>query len=80
MKTEMTLRKALPYPLCKWWKRARTCKRGIQLNNNMLPCIEFYVPWWAWPLEIVYRAIFGNPKLIPIEGKADGIERTVIFE
>lgn len=77
MKTEMTVGKCLPLPLCKWWKRARPSTRGIQLNNGAPPCIELYVPWWAWPLELVHRAIFGNPKLTPIEGIADGKVREV---
>lgn len=23
-------------------------------------CVEVYVPWWAWPLEMAHRAIFGR--------------------
>ena len=55
--------KQLPFPKVRWWMRARNCRRGIQLNNDMPPCIEFYVPWWAWGLELSYRLIFGTPRL-----------------
>gem|GEM_PF-5263448 len=50
--------------LCRWWLRTRSCRLGIQLNNDGTPpCIEFYVPWWAWPLELLHIAVFGRAKL-----------------
>jgi hypothetical protein len=29
-----------------------------EFRNNAL--VEVYVPWWAWPLELIHRAIFGR--------------------
>lgn len=56
--------KAKPLPLCRWWLRTRPCSLGIQLGpEEMLPCMEFYVPWWGWPFELLYRIIFGRNKL-----------------
>lgn len=54
---------SLPAPLCRWWLRARPTTRGIQLNNDMPPCFELYVPWWAWPLELAHRLFFGQARL-----------------
>jgi len=58
-------KKSLPLPLTKWWAKTRPCKKAVQLNvNEGIPaCIEFYVPWWAWPLEMLHRAIFGRDDL-----------------
>ncbi len=67
MPHETTTIKARPLPLLKWWQRTRPRKRGIQLNTDLPPCVEFYVPWWGWPLELTHRAIFGTPKLTAIE-------------
>ena len=25
--------------------------------------VELYVPWWAWPLELAHRAVFGPVSL-----------------
>ena len=65
MSNENITKTALPIPLQRWWLRTRNCKLGIQMNpeDGMPACIEFYVPWWAWPLELIHRAIFGYPKL-----------------
>ena len=53
--------KSLPKPLTRWWLRTRLCKNGIQLGPEGMPaCMEFYVPWWAWPLELTHRLIFGR--------------------
>jgi hypothetical protein len=51
-------------PLSRWWLKTRPCKLAIQLGPpGMRPVVEFYVPVWAWPLEIMYRLIFGSSKL-----------------
>lgn len=42
--------------LCRWWLKTRDCKDFPNL-------IELYVPWWAWPLEIFHRLIFGSTKI-----------------
>lgn len=77
MKTKYTIGKSLPRPLCKWWLRTRDCKGQIPTDGWIHPAIEFYVPFWAWPLELLHRAFFGNPKLTAIEGIADGKTRMV---
>ena len=54
-----------PELLTRWWLKTRTIKRAIQINKNegISPCVEFYVPFWAWPLELLYSLIFGSSKL-----------------
>lgn len=63
MKEEYITEQARPILLCRWWLRTRPCKLGIQLNNDKYPCVEFYVPFWARPLELIYRLVFGSVKL-----------------
>ena len=54
-----------PKWLCRWWLRTRPCKNAVQMNpNDGIPaCIEFYVPAWAWPFELLHRAVFGKAKI-----------------
>ena len=54
-----------PRWLCRWWLLTRPCARGEQLDScgAFSPSIEFFVPWWAWPLELLHRAIFGSTRL-----------------
>jgi hypothetical protein len=60
------LGRSLSMPLTRWWLKTRPCSRGEQLNHDGTPpCIEFYVPWWAWPLELAHCAIFGRARLLP---------------
>ena len=47
-----------PKLFCKWWLKTRPCKNTVQT------CIEFYVPFWAWPFELLHRAFFGSVKFI----------------
>ena len=56
---------ARPKLLTRWWLKTRVVKRAVQVNKDkgIPPCVEFYVPFWAWPLELLYIAIFGNTKL-----------------
>lgn len=79
MKSEMNTGKSLPLPLCRWWLKTRPCKLGTQLNagQGLPPCIEFYVPAWAWPLELLHWAIFGRTSLnkgSSVSGPAAGTE------
>ena len=43
-----------------------TLKDNQSNSYCMMPVQEFYCPWYAWPLEIIHRIIFGNPKLSSI--------------
>ncbi len=51
----------------KWWMRCRNVDPVISEmpdgSRLYSACAEFYFPWWAWPLELVHRVKFGNPKL-----------------
>lgn len=44
---------AYPKILCRWWLKSKQ-------ENNIA---EFYVPWWAWPMEFIHRIIFGASKI-----------------
>lgn len=49
--------------LSRWWLRTREVKNiPVPLTSLGYP-IEFYVPFWAWPLEILHRLIFGTTKI-----------------
>ncbi len=90
---ELIVVKSLPRPLCRWWLRTRPTKDAIQLPNGTYgsgntqvtvtgPVIEFYVPWWAWPMELLHRLVFGY-KVIErkgIEVPADGVMREFYLE
>lgn len=56
----------LPIYKCRWWLKMRACKRAQLIGkpqSGVLPVQEFYVPWWAWPLEILHRILFGKKKI-----------------
>jgi hypothetical protein len=54
----------LSTPLTRWWLKSRPCELGEQTEPRILePCVEFYVPLWAWPFELLHRLIFGKSKL-----------------
>lgn len=42
---------------------------------EICPVHELYVPWWAWPFELIHRAIFGQVKLKGIDVPVDGVTR-----
>ncbi len=50
--------------LCRWWLRTRKIKPE---PRGGMPVFEFYTPWWAWPLELLHRLVFGRARLEPIE-------------
>ena len=70
MGQEMKLGRALPWYLRKWWMRTRNVV-SVQTPQGWTGCAEFYVPFWAWPLEMLHRLMFGNSKLRlpPIESE-----------
>jgi hypothetical protein len=51
-----------PAILCRWWLKTRVCKSAIQINSDQgIPAVrEFYIPIYAWPLELLYRLFFGK--------------------
>jgi len=49
---------------CRWWLRCRPASGAVQLGRaDFAPVQEFYVPWWAWPLEWLHRLIYGKARL-----------------
>ncbi len=69
-KIEYQIGKSRPKWLCRWWLRMRDCRRATLIGEpqpGVLPVQEFYVPWWAWPLELLHRIIFGRAKIEAIE-------------
>jgi hypothetical protein len=46
----------------RWWLRAGKCE--VNTREGWIGGAELYVPWWAWPFELLYRAVFGNPAAI----------------
>jgi hypothetical protein len=73
---EMRIGKSRHQLLTRWWLRSRSCKHAIQLPDKTAvvdgirinyfqfqPCVEFYVPIWAWPFELLHRIVFGSVKL-----------------
>ena len=64
MEKEYVMCEALPKPLTRWWIKTRPCKNAVQIGPKGMPaCIEFYVPLWAWPFELLHRVVFGRTVL-----------------
>lgn len=60
---------ARPPVFQKWW--LRTCTPVLRRDEQgRLYGLELYVPWWAWPFELLHRLAFGNPEL-STEGVSD---------
>lgn len=53
-----------PKYLCRWWMRSRQIKEITYSDGSRGALNEFYCPWWAKPLDFVWKMIFGNPVLI----------------
>jgi len=57
-----------PWYKRRWWLRVRTIEERIdEINHLWHACAELYVPWWAWPLELLHRMIFGKIVLEKID-------------
>jgi len=57
-----------PLPMLRWWLKTRPLTHSIQLGPpNILPVMEFYVPFWAWPFELLHRLIFRRIRLYSIQ-------------
>jgi hypothetical protein len=68
METKYSYCKSLPKPLTRWWVKTRPCKNAVQLGPKGMPaCVEFYVPWYAWPLELMHHAVFGKAVMEELE-------------
>lgn len=63
--SEMKVGYGYPRILCKWWLRAEKIREIQPLTPDGLRCAEWrmVVPWWAWPLELVHRAVFGGARI-----------------
>lgn len=61
---QMTTAVGRPLPLCRWWLRTRPLRNAVQIGPAGIPAVvEFYVPFWAWPFELLHRLIFGRSTL-----------------
>jgi hypothetical protein len=49
--------------LCRWWLKTRPIRVPEYRSDDKV--LEFYVPWWAWPLELLHRIIFGSSRIYP---------------
>jgi hypothetical protein len=77
MNNDYKIAMGYPWYFCKWWRRIRKCdeyslplETSVKIINKegerifKMDVMEFYTPWWAWPFELLHRAIFGNSKFI----------------
>ena len=55
--------KQKPIILTRWWLKTKEVKAIVYPNNLIGASYEFYVPLWAWPLELLHRMIFKQTKL-----------------
>jgi hypothetical protein len=60
--TELKTGQANPWWKSRWWARVRSIPITKEASG-FTAAAEFYVPWWAWPLELTYKALFGATKL-----------------
>ena len=49
--------------LTRWWLKTREVKAIVYPNNLIGASYEFYVPFWAWPFELLHRLFFGKVTL-----------------
>lgn len=59
-----------PWYFCKWWMRCSISKLEND-QNGYIDAARFYVPIWAYPLELIHRMIFGFVKIYPIKEYKD---------
>ena len=48
----------------RWWRKSRPSTKGVQLNKDLPPCLESYVPWWAWLFELISNLLYGKEGII----------------
>lgn len=46
----------------RWWMRVRRTV-SVKTPEGWTASAELYVPFWAWPLELVHRWMFGTVKI-----------------
>lgn len=64
MQSEYKIGIAKHIMLQRWWLRTRECESIVYDDGSIGASAEFYIPIWAWPFELVHRAIFGKAVLI----------------
>lgn len=52
------IREAANPIFCRWWLRVREVESIIYGDGSSGACHEFYVPFWAWPLEGLHRFVW----------------------
>lgn len=52
-----------PWYMRRWWLKGREVTPIRYADGTVGGCGELYVPLWAWPLELLHRAIFGRVHL-----------------
>jgi len=48
-----------PWFIRRWWLNCRVTTID-NINGSWVAASELYVPWWAWPFELLHRLIFGR--------------------
>jgi len=64
MSMDYVYRKSRRRIFCRWWLRTRPVMNVKPSPFGQHAVREFFVPWWAWPLELLHRGIFGHTKLL----------------
>lgn len=54
-----------PLIMRRWWLKTRPATNAVQINSGegIPACVEFYVPFWAWPFELLHIILFGSTRL-----------------
>lgn len=64
---ELVTRTGLPRQLTRWWLKVRQIE-PIRTDDGLIHAMsEFYVPFWAWPFELLHRMVFGSTKITSIK-------------
>jgi hypothetical protein len=60
-----------PWYQRRFWIKIRKTGDVLNVSDTELKHAihEFYVPWWAWPLELLHRIIYGKTTLVNWEGQ-----------
>jgi len=66
METQYEVCVGRPRWQCRWWLRSKPAPI-LPGDDGLFHGAEMYVPWWAWPLDLAHRLIFGSTKLEQLE-------------